>query len=445
MNSNSQPVIRQVVSLLIAVCRTIITTAFWIATRLSYHVEIHGQQHDKRLPRTYFGMAHKRDLDPILLIPSIVFPRGWPGISGNIHFALRGDAFSPGYLARVVMEPRLISRFLRLLAIGTVLRWLGAHPLDSLLRPTEEWIRELLHVNGDTRAGEVLAPMIIYELADASGESYEQVADSQLSHLLSWRYQAALQHFYSSEIILGPSRRKIDSRLVTRIKQQLVELSTWLQSGGNVLGSPEGQLSSDGKLPPINSALHRLLREAPADTRVLPIYLTYDYMTTRRRISVFIDIGPAIEHASTLTKEDFDAQLRRGWMDAARFTCTQLASGFVMEVSRVPECSFTLDELTLAIHRQALSLAEAGRHVDRQLLHPGQARKLATGFLAYARRSGLVCRSGPNTWTPTLKEGTIKIRPMEVIYDVAPLLYSWNELQELLGDQDRGSFTGRFF
>jgi hypothetical protein len=26
------------------------------------------------------------------------------------------------------------------------------------------------------------------------------------------------------------------------------------------------------------------------------------------------------------------------------------------------------------------------------------------------------------------------VRPMEVAYDTAPLLYSWNELQELLSD-----------
>ena len=78
------------------------------------------------------------------------------------------------------------------------------------------------------------------------------------------------------------------------------------------------------------------------------------------------------------------------------------------------------------------ALSEAGRHVDCQLLHPRQARKLATGFLAYAERHALILRTGPDTWTPSPKEVTIKVRPMEVAYDQAPLLYSWNELQELL-------------
>jgi hypothetical protein len=434
MKTVTQPASRQIAFLLIALSRTIITIAFWIATRISFRIQVRGQQHDKRLPSTYFGMAHRRDLDPIILIPSITFLRGWSALSDNLHFALRGDAFSPGFLARIVMEPRLIARFLRPINAGTVLPWLGAQPLDSLFRPTEEWIRELLHVSGDALAGELLAPMIIYELAHATGESYQQIAGTRLSHLLAWRYQAPLQHFYSSEIILGPARRKIDQRLITRMKQQIIDLGAWLQSGGTILGSPEGQLSPDGKLWPINSALHRILRYAPAGTTILPWYPTYDYMTTRHRISVFIEIGAAIENAPTLSKENLEQQLHRSWIQAARFTCSLLASGFVMEASQTGR-SFTLDEFTLAIHRQALSLAETGRHVDQHLLHPGQARKLAAGFLAYARRHHLVCRTGPNTWTPSPTHHNIKVRPMEVIYDIAPLLYCWNELQALLGEQ----------
>ena len=425
---------RQIPFVLSALGRTIIATAFWIATRLSFHVEIHGLEHDRGEPGTYFGMAHKRDLDPIILIPSIIFRRDWRSREKAVHFALRGDGFSPGYLARTVMQPRWISRFLRPLSIGPVLRWLGTHPTESLFRPTEEWIRELLDVEGDVPAGAVLTPMILCEVGGATGESCQQIADHPLSHLLSWRYHTALQYFYDSEILLGPVRRRIERRLVSRIKQQLADLVAWLQSGGSLLGSPEGQLSPDGKLQPVNSALHRILRNAPPDTRIIPIYLTYDYMTTRRRVSIFVDTAPAIEHAPTLATEDFDSQLRLSWLHAARFTCTQLASGFIMEASQAPTRSFTLDELTLAIHRQAVTLAEAGRHVDRHLLHPGNTRKLAKGFLAYAERHALVRRSGDCTWTPSAKQAPIKVRPMEVAYDRAPILYSWNELQELLSD-----------
>jgi hypothetical protein len=332
------------------------------------------------------------------------------------------------------MQPHWISHFLRLLSIGTILRWLGAHPTESLLRPIEEWIRELLDVEGDVPAGKVLAPLILCEIAGATGESCKQVADNPLSHLLSWRYHAALQYYYGSEILLSPARRLVERRLVSRIKQQLADLSAWLQSGGSLLGSPEGKLSPDGKLQPVNPALHRILRNAPPDMRIIPIYLAYDYMTTRRRISIFVDIAPAIEHVPTLAAEDFDAQLRLAWLRAARFTCTQLASGFILEASRTPIRSFTLEELTLAIHRQAVTLAEEGRHVDRHLLHPGRARKLAKGFLAYAERQNLIRRSGPCTWTPTITEVPIKVRTMEVAYDTAPLLYAWNELQELLSD-----------
>src|SRR6266568_6799503 len=98
---------KQLRSILIALSRAIIASAFWIATWVAYHVEISGLNYDTKAPRTYLAMSHKRDLDPIVLIPTVVFHRGWRGLAGDVHFVLRSDGFSSGYLARLVMNPRL--------------------------------------------------------------------------------------------------------------------------------------------------------------------------------------------------------------------------------------------------------------------------------------------------------------------------------------------------
>ncbi len=422
---------KQIASLLLLVCRAVIAGAFWIATRLTNDIKMTGRQYDSGEARTYLGMAHKRDLDPLVLIPTFVFHHGWNRLRGELHFALRGDAFSRGYLGRIVMQPRWLSRVLRLLAIGPVLRWLGTDSAEALLRPAEEWIREALQSGGDRLASEVVAPFLLQELAQESGESYEQIASHRLSHLLSWRYHAPLQNFYGAEALIGDVRRPIQHRHVARIKSELAGLDEWLWRGGSLYGSPEGHLSPDGRLGSINSALHRLMRAAPPDTRIVPIVQIYDFMTTQR-LRIFVDFAPAIEHAPSLSTDQLDAALRSSWLKHARFTCTQLAADFLFQENRSGLTAFTLDELAKSIHVQASRLALEGRHVDARLLDLGGARKRAKGFIAYAEQRALVRRGEHGAYIPTVAEPPMRLRPREVGYDLAPLTYACNELEDML-------------
>ena len=421
-------------STLIAITRATIAGAFWVSTSLLFDVEVHGLEYETRTSRTYYGMSHKRDLDPIVIVPRLLFHRGWRGLAGNVHFALRSDGFSPGYLARITMKPRGFARLIRPLNIGPVLRWLGAHPINDLYRPAEDWIRELQSSGYNGRAGDALAPTFIEELATVTGKPYEEIEAYQLSHLLDWRFQYALQHFYRPEILAGSVRRPLERSIVSRIKEDLAELDAWLLRGGSLYGSPEGRLSPDGRLSPINSGLHRLLEVAPADTRVVPIFIIYDFMTVQK-LRIFIDLAPVIEHAPALSPKELDSRLLMAWLQSARFTCTQLASGFLVQASRAGLSSFTLDDLADNLHHFAVTLFESGRHVDQQLLQPRAARKRAAGFLKYAARHGLVRRAGHHTWTPTVTETVLNVRPKEVGFEQAPLMYAWNELQEMLSIQ----------
>lgn len=413
------------------ICRAVIAGAFWAATRLSNEIRVSGRQYDNGAVRTYLGMAHKRDLDPMALIPTLVFHHGWRRLRGELRFALRGDGFSPGYLGRIVMQPRWLSRLLRVLAIGPVLRWLGAYSAEALLRPGEQWIRDALQNGGDRPAGEVVAPFLLEALAQTSGESFEQVANASLSHLLSWQYHLPLQHFYGAETLIGDVRRPIQQRHVTRIKGELAELDEWLWSGGSLYSSLEGHLSPDGRFSPINAAFHRLMRAAPPDTRVVPIVLIYDFMTTQRP-RIFIDFAPAIEHTPALPLGELDTAIHSAWRQCARFTCTQLASGFLRQASQEGLAVLSVDDLAKNIHVQANRLASQGRHVDVRLLSLRGARKRAKGYLAYAERHALVQRNGHGAYIPTTAEPPMQLRPREVGYDQAPLTYACNELEDML-------------
>jgi hypothetical protein len=156
---------------------------------------------------------------------------------------------------------------------------------------------------------------------------------------------------------------------------------------------------------------------------------------TLHKLRIFIDLAPAIENAPSLSPKELDSRLRMAWLRSARFTCTQLASGFLIQASREGLSSFTLDDLAENLHHFAVTLFESGRHVDQQLLQPRAARKRAAGFLKYAARHGLVRRAGHHTWTPTVTETVLNVRPKEVGFEQAPLMYAWNELQEMLSIQ----------
>src|SRR5260370_37391431 len=93
----------------------------------------------------------------------------------------------------------------------------------------------------------------------------------------------------------------------------------------------------------------------------------------------------------------------------------------------------TTEIYTLSLH-DALPISEAGRHVDQRLLKPSVVRKRAADFLKFAARHGLVQHSGNHTWVPTVTETVLQVRLKEAGYDQAPLMYAWNELQEMLTD-----------
>ena len=419
-------------SVLRAISRLIIAGAFWIASRLSFTIKIHGLAYDTKARRTYIALLHKRDLDPIVMIPTMLSHRRWRAWAGDLHFALRSDAFSTGYLAHLVQSPRWFARLLHPISLQSVLPWLGAHPIEHLhIRPAEDWIRDLLSTEGDMPAGNALSPTFIHLLAATTGQPAQHIEGLPISRLLSWRYEPVIMRAYGPEVLIGPIRRRAEQRLLKVTKQHLSELSAWLENGGSLCGAPEGKLSPDGALSPITASLHRILHAAPPDTRIIPMSVIYDFMTVQR-LHIFVDFAPPIEHAPTLPTRDLDARLRQGWLRSARFTCTQLGTRFLVQRSHSAALTFTVEDLARDVQQQAKDLAAAGRHVDARLLRPRDGRKVAEGFLTYALRHGLVRRIDRHKWVSIAQEERVEVWPGEVGYDQMPLTYAMNELQEML-------------
>ena len=415
-----------------ACSRFVLMGIFWVAVRLLYDVEFHGLEHVKGKRPSYFAMAHKRDMDPMVEIPSVLARQGWRAMADDVYFAMRSDAFAPGFLGQVVMYPRWFSRALRLLSLGSVLRFLGIRPLEDLhQRPAEMWIQDFIRAEGDMLAGDVLAPAFLQQLADTTGENIDSLSRQRLSHLLSWRYQAALQEFYSIDILQQQKHWHTKSTILSQLKQELTELRNWLARGRSIWGAPEGQLSPKGSNGRITAILHRLLRPGSASTSIVPITIVYDFMTVKRA-RIFVDIAPSILYDPQSPAQEINEQLRRTWLMSARFTCTQLASGFVVRMSKAAAPFFTLSDLVAAIEQEAARLAETGRHVDQRLLDHQSARKRAAAFMQYAERRKLVSRVAHDLYEVAGCDLAMEVRPGRTGYAEYPLAYAWNELQDML-------------
>jgi hypothetical protein len=399
--------------------RAALAGLFAVAPRVVYSVEVNGFEQDPRTTPTYYAIQHKRDLDPMAPLPALIAYCGWRALAGDLRFAMRADAFTPGFLSRIVMRPRWLAAVVRPLSVGALLRWLAVYPLESpRLRPAELWIRDAVALAGELPAGQVVAPWQLQALAQATGQPFERLVAQPLSTLLSWRYQAALQGFCGADVLNEPWRHTIRRRVVADVYDELATLSAWLREGGSLFGAPEGQLSPDGRLSPISAGFHRLVRHGPDRLTVVPIVISYDFMTARRPC-MFVDVGHPIETGAAGSPTELDAGLRLAWLRAGRFTTTQLASGFLVE--------------------QAARLHASGRHVDTRLLRLGRPERLARAYLGYARRRGLVQPDGAGRYVPSVGDLSISVAPREVGYHQQPLSYAYNELGELLSLDAPGS------
>jgi hypothetical protein len=349
---------------------------------------------------------------------------------------MRGDGFQMGFLSRIVRRPTWFSHALRPINVGPILRAVGIHPLNSLhMRPMESWIREALRADGDdgdTIIGELLAPAIIEMLAMRTGTRVAKLAARPASSLLKWRYFPYLQDEVGPEIFAPAAHRRAELRVLATAKEQLADCVDWLRAGGSLYTSPEGLLSPDGRLSPFRAGLTRMLRAAPADTRVQPIAIIYDFMATGR-LRMWIDLAPAIEGGATLTNHELEERVRAAWMEVARFTCTQLASGLLMYRYEQGQRATSITSLEAGVLAWARELAAAGRQVDPALLSEEGAHRCVARYLTYAELHGIIRHYGDSIVLAPGSPGEITATPGNVGYHQSPLRYAANEMREMAG------------
>jgi hypothetical protein len=268
-------------------------------------------------------------------------------------------------------------------------------------------------------------------LAEQMGVSPDALAARRVSSLLAWRYFPLLQAVVGPEIFTPTAHRRAELRALATAKRQLADCVDWLRTGGSLYTSPEGHLSPDGRISPFRAGLTRVLRDAPADTRVQPIAIIYDFMTTGR-LRMWIDMAPAIEGGATMTHHDLEQALRAAWLSVARFTCTQITSALLLARAEQGQRATTVDELEAAILTWARELVAVGRQVDPSLLSEEGVHQRLGSYLTFAELHGILRHYGECVALAPGQPAEIDVAPGGVGYRAAPLRYAANEAREMV-------------
>ena len=112
------------------------------------------------------------------------------------------------------------------------------------------------------------------------------------------------------------------------------------------------------------------------------------------RLRMWIDLAPAIEGGAALTNHELEERVRAAWLDVARFTCTQLASGLLMYRYEQGQRATSITSLEAGVLAWARELAAAGRQVDPALLSEEGAHRCVAGYLTYAELHGIIRHYG---------------------------------------------------
>ncbi len=414
--------------------RIVILAGFWLVSGVFFHVETNGLFPLLRAPRLYFAFQHKRDDDPIPIIAMILPRLGWRAMAGDVRFSLRGDAFSPGFLARLIHTPRWLAHVVHPINAGPILRRLGIYRVDDArLRPLEEWVRLALAIDPPVRVGELLRPAAVQSLAARVGAASDDFAGQPARVLLEWRMQHWMQIVTGVLFFTDPWQHRLQHAAIDTLKRELAEIGQWLASGGAVMGSPEGGLSATGALGAISPAFTRVLATATAEApiTVVPLAIVYDFMTGGKK-RIFIGAAPPFHVTGDERASDLAARMQAALRDNACFTTTQLGARFFVHRLAIGAPHFDEMELCQAIEYQSQLLHAQGRWVDPALRHPSGRQRRVRRFLRYARAHGILRAEGPERWRILPQDLTFTPVPGRPGYLEHPLAYAWNEWRDMM-------------
>jgi|DewCreStandDraft_3_1066083.scaffolds.fasta_scaffold00926_4 1-acyl-sn-glycerol-3-phosphate acyltransferase len=391
---------------------------FFLGVRILLEVRVEGLWHYQHNPSTLIIVNHKRDLDVLVVAPTLYFSRGLLRPGRPLTFAAREDLFLPGFLGAYLEGPPWARRLLARLDLKPVLRRLRAAPIRRFPERTlREILFEILEVEGDLPLGACLDE----KACSVHGLDPQTPLSAVVARVdLPWLHQPA-----SLNLLREPLRGVLRSRQPLLVESQLAYFCKVLEEGGVVYLAPEGVLSSDGRMGRLRGGLHYLLEHVQG-VQALPVALSYDFLTTGR-MGVFVAIGPPRTDLAYLPRPQRTREVRRLLAGLITITFSQIA-GWVM-VKLLEAGIEEVDAIVLeeTVRHRAHLLGVQGRRVDRRLLEEEWFQRRWRRFLTFGQRRGVL----------RISKGRVFLNRQAILqgghtYRENPIRYAANELESTL-------------
>jgi 1-acyl-sn-glycerol-3-phosphate acyltransferase len=343
--------------------------------RATFTLRVFGREHLRIEPRQIFTPSHRSDNDVPLLI-SVLYPswsaavaRGmpWPTFAAMIELFLPG--FFAGYPAGL---PLPVRRLLWPYQPGGVLeRHLQCVPVRE---PERMRLEELLRHAPEDPLDRLLTPEV-FEALSARAAMLGRPRPARGADVLNGAFADLLWTYVERASTPDPAEAwRAHSRAAVA---DFRRLAGSLAAGGSVIMFPEGGLSSNGDIGPLQPGLGSLARRGGAQ-RVQPVALAYDPLggvRTRAYVAFSEPVTPGDERLVPVVSRALRA--------STPLTPGQLVAAAVRNQAGSPA------DLGAIASREIARARDEGRPIEPSLLERPRARERTLHrALARARRLG---------------------------------------------------------
>jgi 1-acyl-sn-glycerol-3-phosphate acyltransferase len=379
-----------------------------VVIKLNMRVQVFGgEYYAPPAPATLLISTHKRDWDPLICATHLYYQRGWWRPDGRrMAFVGREDMLSRGFLAEIVALwhwPRWAIWLLDHVNLSPIIGPLRAYPIARLLEySTRQYLYELRQAEGNLPLVEVFSDELLDALdrwatllAKHSRRFHPRPSRTlSISDVLTWDYRDALLERLRRRSLLPERYEAYKTYQRAKITRQVRALLGALGRGDTLWLAPEGMITQDGAPRRVRESLHELLGMMPGDVRVLPVSVTYDFMTTDR-MRACLSVGPALEGLRHLERADLGRAVITAITGQAVVTMSMLGSQFLWERWQHDQPIFTFEDAWSSLAQKMLKLARQGATLEQGLQDARRRQRRLRAFLAYGLRRGLLTRQ-PN-------------------------------------------------
>ena len=403
--------------------------SFYVLLHALYNIRLVGLDHYTVSPSTIIIINHKRDLDfplitPILHVRKTFFrPRVRPCL------VARDDMFEAGYFTSHSPSNLPFGRLLHHWNPAPILRPLPTYPISYVVRkPLRALLYEVINMEGNLQLKNVIKADQLQrftQILDLPAEF--DLGSLSLRDLLGYDYRALHELPTDVGILHGELPRKVRMHSIQMVDRQLHVFAHVLDDGGTCLMAPEGNLWPDGHFWPVKIGLYRLLSMTKADAKILPVNITYDFMTQGRMHS-YITLGEEILGARELPRVKLETLVQRKLVGLGPVTMGQLGSNYIVETLRASKERFQKHELAEHLLSRMVEMKQAGLRLADSLANRPLFQRRLNHFLQYCTDRLILTEGSPDIYV-IQREKVLGRTGANYLQN--PVQYSYNELCSL--------------